>query len=111
MLAVLQLDIEAVLKDYTKAKKRLLVLGYNATLTTAVEAPRQPKRHFDQIQVQPWLVMLRKGFCMPIAYILRSTATRSAYCQSVAVCLYKARLCLKHCVPMIHSFVVGLLQI
>ena len=27
------------------------MLGYNATLTTAVEAPRQPKRHFDQIKV------------------------------------------------------------
>ena len=42
--------MEAVVSDYTKSKRRLLVLGYNATLTTAVEAPRQPKRHFDQIQ-------------------------------------------------------------
>lgn len=49
----MQLETEAVLRDYSKGKKRLLVLGYNATLTTAVEAPRQPKRHFDQIQV--WL--------------------------------------------------------
>jgi len=32
--------------------RRLLVLGYNATLTQAVEAPRQPKRHFDQIKAQ-----------------------------------------------------------
>lgn len=47
----MQLDLESVLRDYTKSKQRLLVLGYNATLTTAVEAPRQPKRHFDQIQV------------------------------------------------------------
>jgi trehalose 6-phosphate synthase/phosphatase len=30
----------------------LLVLGYNATLTQAVEQPRQPKRHFDQIKVR-----------------------------------------------------------
>ncbi|KAL3135793.1 Trehalose-6-P synthase/phosphatase complex synthase subunit [Trebouxia sp. C0010 RCD-2024] len=45
-----QLELESVLRDYTKSKRRLLVLGYNATLTTAVEAPRQPKRHFDQIQ-------------------------------------------------------------
>ena len=37
--------------DYKRAKRRLLVLGYNATLTTAVEAPRQPHHHFDQIQV------------------------------------------------------------
>lgn len=35
---------------YRASRKRLLVLGYNATLTTAVEAPRQPKKHFDQIQ-------------------------------------------------------------
>lgn len=47
----MQLELESVLRDYTKSKRRLLVLGYNATLTTAVEAPRQPKRHFDQIQV------------------------------------------------------------
>ena len=39
--------------DYKRAKRRLLVLGYNATLTTAVEAPRQPHHHFDQIQVGP----------------------------------------------------------
>jgi hypothetical protein len=38
-------------RKYACAKQRLLVLGYNATLTTAVEAPRQPKRHFDQIKV------------------------------------------------------------
>ena len=36
---------------YKRSRRRLLVLGYNATLTTAVEAPRQPKKHFDQIQV------------------------------------------------------------
>ncbi|KAL0043722.1 hypothetical protein WJX82_000124 [Trebouxia sp. C0006] len=45
-----QLEMESVLRDFTRSKQRLLVLGYNATLTTAVEAPRQPKRHFDQIQ-------------------------------------------------------------
>lgn len=48
---VVQLKLESVLHDYTNGRRRLLVLGYNATLTTAVEAPRQPKRHFDQIQV------------------------------------------------------------
>lgn len=48
---VVQLELESVLRDYTNSRRRLLVLGYNATLTTAVEAPRQPKRHFDQIQV------------------------------------------------------------
>ena len=37
--------------DFRRAKRRLLVLGYNATLTTSVEAPRQPTLHFDQIQV------------------------------------------------------------
>ena len=49
----LQLDSEAVVRDYKVTSRRLVLLGYNATLTTAVEAPRQPKRHFDQIQVRP----------------------------------------------------------
>ena len=41
-----------MLRAYRGARRRLLVLGYNATLTTAVEAPRQPKRHFDQIKAR-----------------------------------------------------------
>ena len=45
-----QLDFGAAVSCYRSSRKRLLVLGYNATLTTAVEAPRQPKKHFDQIQ-------------------------------------------------------------
>lgn len=44
------LDFESAVQQYTASRKRLLVLGYNATLTTSVEAPRQPKKHFDQIQ-------------------------------------------------------------
>jgi hypothetical protein len=43
--------MEALATAYSASRRRLLVLGYNATLTTAVEAPRQPKKHFDQIQV------------------------------------------------------------
>ena len=46
-----QLDAKEAVSHYMQSKRRLLVLGYNATLTTAVEAPRQPKRHFDQIKV------------------------------------------------------------
>ena len=46
-----QLDTKMAVKHFSESTKRLLVLGYNATLTTAVEAPRQPKRHFDQIKV------------------------------------------------------------
>ncbi|KAG7673541.1 hypothetical protein KSW81_006745 [Nannochloris sp. 'desiccata'] len=44
------LDLDQAVSAYKSSRKRLLVLGYNATLTTAVEAPRQPKKHFDQIQ-------------------------------------------------------------
>jgi trehalose 6-phosphate synthase/phosphatase len=44
------LDVCEAVAAYSTSQKRLLVLGYNATLTTAVEAPRQPKKHFDQIQ-------------------------------------------------------------
>ena len=50
-----QLPAEDVVRDYKNAKRRLLVLGYNSTLTTAVEAPRQPKNHYDQIKVTPCL--------------------------------------------------------
>ena len=46
----LQLDDESAVADFKRSRRRLLVLGYNATLTTAVEAPRQPTLHFDQIQ-------------------------------------------------------------
>ena len=48
--APLQLDLDEAVTAYRGCKKRLLLLGYNATLTTAIEAPRQPKKHFDQIQ-------------------------------------------------------------
>ena len=51
-VTLLQLDVEEVVQQYTRSRRRLLVLGYNATLTTAVEAPRQPKRHFDQIRAR-----------------------------------------------------------
>lgn len=44
------LDLDSAVGCYSRSRRRLLVLGYNATLTTAVEAPRQPKKHFDQIQ-------------------------------------------------------------
>ncbi len=39
-----QLDFAAAVSCYRSSRSRLLVLGYNATLTTAVEAPRQPGR-------------------------------------------------------------------
>lgn len=45
-----QLDLPTAVAAYRTSRSRLLVFGYNATLTTAVEAPRQPKKHFDQIQ-------------------------------------------------------------
>ncbi|KAK9828321.1 hypothetical protein WJX74_008705 [Apatococcus lobatus] len=44
------LSVEQVVRDYDSSQRHLLVLGYNATLTTAVEAPRQPIRHFDQLK-------------------------------------------------------------
>lgn len=51
--------MEALATAYSASRRRLLVLGYNATLTTAVEAPRQPKKHFDQIQVRLYMRILR----------------------------------------------------
>lgn len=37
------------------SRRRLLVLGYNATLTQAIEEPLPPNRHFAQIKVPPLL--------------------------------------------------------
>jgi trehalose 6-phosphate synthase/phosphatase len=45
-----ELSVGEVVRTYRASSRRLFVLGYNATLTHAVEAPRQPKRHFDQIR-------------------------------------------------------------
>ncbi len=44
------LDFDLAVNTFRASKRHLLILGYNATLTTAVEAPRLPKKHFDQIQ-------------------------------------------------------------
>mmetsp|Transcript_6225 Transcript_6225/g.15802 ORF Transcript_6225/g.15802 Transcript_6225/m.15802 type:complete len:1099 (-) Transcript_6225:258-3554(-) len=43
---------EAVAAFQSTTGRRLIVLGYNATLTQNEEAPVQPKRHFDQIRAQ-----------------------------------------------------------
>lgn len=49
----LQLDVEEVVHCYQHSKRRLLVLGYNSTLTTSIEAPRQQaKRTFEQMQAR-----------------------------------------------------------
>jgi trehalose 6-phosphate synthase/phosphatase len=39
-----------VVSGYLTSSRRLLVLGYNSTLTAVVEAPKQPRRHYDQIK-------------------------------------------------------------
>ncbi|GIL79684.1 hypothetical protein Vretifemale_8975 [Volvox reticuliferus] len=44
------LDVQEVVRAYQCSKRRLIVLGYNATLTTSVEAPRLPKRQFEQVK-------------------------------------------------------------
>ncbi len=45
--------MEDVVHCYQHDARRLLVLGYNATLTVATEAPRGvPKRTFDQMQAR-----------------------------------------------------------
>ena len=51
------LDFDLAVNTYRASKRHLLILGYNATLTTAVEAPRLPKKHFDQIQAMTTLNM------------------------------------------------------
>lgn len=64
---VLQLSDSEVISCYQCSQRRLFVLGYNATLTTAVEAPMQPQRHYDQMKalarVNPKTVMSIKELC------------------------------------------------
>ncbi|GMH33474.1 hypothetical protein BSKO_01308 [Bryopsis sp. KO-2023] len=61
------LDTEEVIAGYNNGQRRLVVLGYNATLTTAVEAPRQPRRHYDQMKalarVNPNTIRCIKEMC------------------------------------------------
>ncbi|EFJ46005.1 hypothetical protein VOLCADRAFT_63119, partial [Volvox carteri f. nagariensis] len=46
------LDVQEVVRAYQSSKRRLVVLGYNATLTTSVEAPRwgRGRRQFEQVK-------------------------------------------------------------
>ncbi len=47
-----QLNVHECVADFNRARQRLLVLGYNATLTTSVDTSRLPKRqHYDQFMV------------------------------------------------------------
>uniref|UniRef100_A0A061SCE1 Trehalose-phosphate synthase 1 n=1 Tax=Tetraselmis sp. GSL018 TaxID=582737 RepID=A0A061SCE1_9CHLO len=48
-----RMNFPETVKAFQHAKgRRLIVLGYNATLTQAREAPLAPKRHFDQIKAE-----------------------------------------------------------
>ena len=62
-LPAAQLDMEEVVHDYGHARQRMLVFGYNATLTTGVDAaPRHSKRQFDH----PTVRLRRRA--APVAY-------------------------------------------
>ncbi len=96
--------MESVLRDFTRSKQRLLVLGYNATLTTAVEAPRQPKRHFDQIQVGcPSLILsyqiqVQYPYFSPLRclHLVYYTLGGGVSCDSSSILACKHR-----CIPLI----------
>lgn len=48
-----QLNVDRCVGDFASARRRLLVLGYNATLTTSVDTSRLPKRQqYDQYSVR-----------------------------------------------------------
>lgn len=80
-----QLSVEQVVRDYDTSRRHLLVLGYNATLTTAVEAPRQPIRHFDQIKVASFPIRAYHLYacCAPSLF-----ACSKAYCSRVMSALF-----------------------
>lgn len=42
-------DVEEAVHDYQNARRKLLVFGYNATLTSGVELQQQPKRQFEHL--------------------------------------------------------------
>ena len=66
------------MRDYKVTSRRLVLLGYNATLTTAVEAPRQPKRHFDQIQVGPLCCKSSRGDAAMLTTAVMRCSSQSA---------------------------------
>lgn len=82
--------VAQVVHGYQESGRRLIVLGYNATLTTAVEAPRQPKRHFDQIKALS-RVNPRIMHCLEVRARAQSAAVTAAalglLCVSVSLCL------------------------
>lgn len=45
-----QLPLGKLVRRYKRSKKKVLILGYNATLTTSAEAPGRQKRQNDQIR-------------------------------------------------------------
>ncbi|CAG9463814.1 unnamed protein product [Pedinophyceae sp. YPF-701] len=44
------LEIPHCWAAFRGSQKKLLILGFNAALTSTIEAPTQPKRHFDQLK-------------------------------------------------------------
>jgi hypothetical protein len=76
------LDIpEAVSAFKVATGRRLIVLGYNATLTQNEEAPVQPKRHFDQIKVSSTVTRITvafSGHLQTMSSIQNSNVTCSA---------------------------------
>ena len=79
--------------DFVRSKRRLLVLGYNATLTTSVEAPKQPTLHFDQIQVcLPTFWPPSPNWMMSLS--LNRHTLGAAVCCGQGCCLSSKVLCL-----------------
>ena len=77
---------------YQHDARRLLVLGYNATLTVATEAPRGsiPKRTFDQMQARCLLRVESSAMFPQIA--------------NDRVCTHRAHMHgLEHCCPRQHT--------
>eukprot|EP00803_Ostreobium_quekettii_P004213 evm.model.scf_496.3 EVM.evm.TU.scf_496.3 scf_496:10894-17245(+) len=62
-----QLRTSSVVHAFNDSCRRLIVLGYNATLTTAVEAPKQPRKHYDQMKalarVNPSTIKCIRALC------------------------------------------------
>lgn len=70
---------------YQCSSRRLLVLGYNATLTAVVEAPKGPRRVYDQlkslVRVSPSILASIQELCRdPGNVVIIFSGERGARC-------------------------------
>ena len=95
---------------YQHDARRLLVLGYNATLTVATEAPRGsiPKRTFDQMQARCLLCVASSATLQYMELTIPCHTRRSHVCE-LGLCWPRAAHC-RSCLSPPHGHETLLLR-